>query len=155
MIYTDLTKKAMRIAYDAHHGQFDKSGLPYIYHPIHLAEQMQDETAVCAALLHDVVEDTPRTFDDLAREGIPDTVLSVLRLLTKPEQMDYHDYIRRICQSGNVTAIAVKLADLRHNSDSSRLNSEDDKTRKRIAKYRTAIETLEQIISNRENSGVV
>lgn len=150
MIYTELTKKAMRIAYDAHHEQIDKSGLPYIYHPIHLAEQMQDETAVCAALLHDVVEDTPWTFDDLARAGMPDEILSVLCLLTKPEQMDYSDYILKICQSGNVTAAAVKLADLRHNSDSSRLNSENDETRKRTSKYQMAIETLEHSRSKRE-----
>ena len=58
MIYTPLTNKAMRLAYDAHHGQADKSGLPYIFHPYHLAEQMTDEITVCAALLHDVVEDT-------------------------------------------------------------------------------------------------
>ena len=65
MIYTQLTKKAMRIAYEAHKNQVEKSGIPYIYHPLHLAEQMQYEAAVCVALLHDVVEDTDITLDDL------------------------------------------------------------------------------------------
>ena len=65
MIYTDETKKAMRIAYDSHKDQVDISGIPYIFHPIHLAEQMTDEVATCVALLHDVVEDTPMTFEEL------------------------------------------------------------------------------------------
>ena len=82
MIYTALTKKAMRIAFDAHKDQVDKAGLPYIFHPYHLAEQMDDEVSVCAALLHDVVEDSSMTFDDLAVQGIPTAVIDVLKLLT-------------------------------------------------------------------------
>ena len=82
MIYTALTKKAMRIAFDAHKDQVDKAGLPYIFHPCHLAEQMEDEVSVCAALLHDVVEDSSMTFDDLAVQGIPTAVIDVLKLLT-------------------------------------------------------------------------
>ena len=58
MIYTALTNKALRLAYAAHHGQTDKCGQPYIFHPYHLAEQMPDEISACVALLHDVVEDT-------------------------------------------------------------------------------------------------
>ena len=68
MIYTEKTKRAMQIAYEAHHGQLDKSGVPYIYHPIHLAEQMDTETETIVALLHDVVEDTPVTMEDLSEE---------------------------------------------------------------------------------------
>lgn len=67
MIYTTLTNKALRLAYAAHHGQTDKSGQPYIFHPYHLAEQMTDEVSICVALLHDVVEDTDLTFADLER----------------------------------------------------------------------------------------
>ena len=78
MIYTEMTRKAMKLAYDAHQGQTDKSGVPYIFHPIHLAEQMQEEdTAVCA-LLHDVVEDTPYTLADLADMGFPREVTDAL-----------------------------------------------------------------------------
>ena len=80
MIYTLLTKKAMKIAYDAHKGQFDKNGIPYIYHPIHLAEQMDDENTTCVALLHDVVEDTAITFEDLEKEGFTDKILEALKL---------------------------------------------------------------------------
>ena len=65
MIYTVNTRKAMEIAYKAHHGQVDKSGVPYIFHPIHLAEQMDTEDECIVALLHDVVEDTEMTFEQL------------------------------------------------------------------------------------------
>ena len=68
MIYTVLTNKALQIAYEAHQGQVDKAGLPYIFHPFHLAEQMTDEISTCVALLHDVAEDTDVSLDDLARE---------------------------------------------------------------------------------------
>ena len=74
MIYTALTKKAMKVAYEAHHGQTDRSGVPYIFHPFHVAEQMDDELSVCAALLHDGVEDTEITFEDLEKD-FPDAVV--------------------------------------------------------------------------------
>lgn len=117
MIYSVLTNKAMRIAYDAHHGQVDKSGQPYVFHPYHLAEQMETEAAVCVALLHDVVEDTDVALEDL--EGsFPPEVTDALRLLTREPSVDYFDYVRAI--RGNAVAKAVKLADLAHNSDETR-----------------------------------
>ena len=144
MIYTDLTKKAMRIAFDAHKEQADKSGLPYIFHPFHLAEQMTDEISVCVALLHDVVEDSPLTFGDLANHGIPLEVIKALVLLTHDESVSYSDYVKNIKDSGNQCAIDVKLADLRHNSDLSRLDGFDEKAIARIKKYRDAIAVLER-----------
>ena len=81
MIYSELTVKAMQIAYRAHHGQTDKCGVPYIFHPMHLAEQMTDEIAVCAALLHDVAEDTEITLEQLAKD-FPELVITALKLLT-------------------------------------------------------------------------
>lgn len=83
MIYTPLTQKAMLLAYDAHHGQLDKGGVPYIFHPIHLAEQMPDELTTIVALLHDVVEDTPLTLDDLAGD-FPPAVIDALRAPAHP-----------------------------------------------------------------------
>lgn len=118
MIYTPLTNKAMRIAYAAHHGQTDQSGQPYIFHPFHLAEQMTDEITACAALLHDVVEDTDVTIEELERE-FPAEVTDALRLLTHEKGTDYFEYVRAIAD--NPVAKAVKLADLAHNSDESRL----------------------------------
>ncbi|MDE6092769.1 MAG: HD domain-containing protein, partial [Ruminococcus sp.] len=81
MIYTKLTNKAMRIAYEAHNGQYDVNGVPYIFHPYHVAEQMNDEITVCTALLHDVAEDTDITIEQLEKE-FPKEVTEALKLLT-------------------------------------------------------------------------
>jgi len=117
MVYTPMTNKAMKIAYAAHHGQADYNGIPYIFHPIHLAEQMEDEISCCAALLHDVVEDTDVTMEYLAEE-FPSEVIEILILLTHDNDVDYFDYVRSIKE--HPVAKKVKLADLDHNSDQSR-----------------------------------
>jgi (p)ppGpp synthase/HD superfamily hydrolase len=104
MRYTPLTRAALRIAYDAHHGQTDKTGLPYIYHPLHLAEHIgDDEVLIATALLHDVVEDTALTFDNLRSAGISDEVIAALKLLTHDDAVPYMDYVRAIKDSGNQT----------------------------------------------------
>lgn len=118
MIYTALTNKAMKIAYDAHHGQLDCNGVPYIFHPYHLAEQMCDEITTCVALLHDVVEDTDITIEQL-EEVFPKEVTEALKLLTHDDNTDYFEYIRAI--KSNPVARTVKMADLQHNSDQSRI----------------------------------
>ena len=142
MIYTPLTKRAMQIAFDAHREQVDKSGLPYVFHPFHLAEQMQDELTVCTALLHDVIEDTPMTLKELAEAGFPKEVLDALALLTHDDAIPYMDYVKKIAE--NSIAKAVKLADLAHNSDLSRLDTVDDYALTRVRKYRDAIAFLQQ-----------
>ncbi|MBQ3055767.1 MAG: HD domain-containing protein [Oscillospiraceae bacterium] len=139
MLYTALTKKAMRIAFDAHKDQTDKNGMPYLYHPIHLAEQMTDEAEICVALLHDVAEDTDITLDDLARE-FPPEIIEALTLMTHDDATDYFDYVRAIKK--NPIARAVKLADLAHNSDLTRLDVVTDAARARGEKYKTAIKIL-------------
>lgn len=141
MIYSELTRTAMRIACAAHQGQEDKGGYPYIHHPLHLAEQMTDELTCAAALLHDVVEDTDWTLEQLAQQGIPAPVLEALALLTHDSDTPYLDYVRNL--SSNPIARAVKLADLRHNSDPSRLTSADDKALQRLHKYARAAALLE------------
>jgi len=143
MIYTPMTRKAMRIAYDAHHGQVDKTGLPYIYHPIHLAESMPDENSIITALLHDVIEDTGITVQDLAQEGFNEDILTALTLLTHNPAEEYMDYISRL--STCPLARRIKLADLHHNSDATRLDSVDEKMARRLKKYDRAIRLLEAI----------
>ena len=138
MIYTPLTKLAMKIAYKEHHGQTDKSGIPYIYHPIHLAEQMDDEKSTCVALLHDVVEDTDITLSDLAEYGFDDEIIDALKLMTHNKSVPYMDYVRKIKK--NPIATKVKKADLAHNSDLTRLDYVDDKAKARVEKYKKAIE---------------
>ena len=141
MIYTPLTKAALRLSFDAHREQVDKTGLPYVFHPFHLAEQMTDEISTVCALLHDVVEDTDITLDDLGRMGYPKEVIEVLALLTHEENVPYMDYVREIAK--NPIAKAVKIADLRHNSDLSRLDTIDEYALKRNEKYKAALALLE------------
>ena len=142
MIYTPLTKKALKLCFEAHKEQVDKTDLPYVFHPFHLAEQMTDEVTTICALLHDVVEDTPYTLDDLREMGFPDAVLEALALLTHDEAVPYMDYVKEIAK--NPIAKAVKLADLRHNSDLSRMEPDeiDAWALKRNEKYRIAMEYL-------------
>lgn len=141
MIYTEQTKKALKICFDAHKNQIDKSGLPYVFHPFHLAEQMDNEKAVVCALLHDVAEDTDIDFDCLIKFGFDDEIIKALRLLTHDEKVDYMDYVNHI--KDNEIAKAVKLADLRHNSDLTRLSEITEKDIKRQEKYLKAIKLLE------------
>lgn len=139
MIYTELTMKAMNLAYNAHHGQLDKGGVPYIFHPIHLAEQMDDEISTCVALLHDTVEDTDVTLSQLARE-FPKEVVDAVALLTHARDVDYFDYVRAIKQ--NPVAVKVKLADLAHNGDPRRIFSQGNQEKRR-EKYAAARIILE------------
>ena len=147
IIYTAMTKIAMKIAFDVHKNQSDKSGMPYILHPLHVAERVQGETAVCAALLHDVVEDSDCTFDMLLDSGISGEVTDVLKLLTHEPSVPYMDYIRGVKESGNQTAIEVKLADLEHNSDLTRLENIDSKSIERFLKYMDAMAILNESYS--------
>ena len=142
MIYTEVTKKAMKLCIQAHKNQTDKSGIPYIFHPIHLAEQMTDEDTTVVALLHDVVEDTDYTLEDLASMGFHHRVLEALKLMTHEKAVPYMEYVEQI--KGNPIAKAVKLADLAHNSDLTRLNTIDEKARARAAKYAQAIRLLNE-----------
>ena len=141
MIYTTNTRKAMILAYNAHLGQFDKSGLPYIYHPIHLAEQMETEEECIVAILHDTVEDTNITFEQLERE-FSQPIIEALKLLTHDKSVPYMEYVMKI--KDNPIAKKVKLTDLRHNSDETRLDVLTDKDKQRIEKYKKAIELLSE-----------
>ncbi len=142
MIYTEQTKKALKLCFEAHQHQVDKSGMPYVFHPFHLAEQMTTEETVTTALLHDVIEDTPLSVQDLRERGFSENIVEAVSLLTHDSGEAYADYILKIKQ--NPIAKAVKLADLRHNSDLSRLDAVDEKAMKRFEKYQNAIRILEE-----------
>lgn len=132
---------AKAMAEKAHAGQRDKAGKPYIEHPAYVAAQVQGEEAKAIAWLHDVVEDTSITFEDLLSAGISAQVVDALRLLTHDKSVPYLDYIRALKR--NPLARMVKLADLRHNSDLSRLSKVTSADEERLAKYQKAIQTLE------------
>ena len=140
MIYTRLTKMALRLCFDSHKEQTDKTGMPYVFHPFHLAEQMDDEISTVCALLHDVVEDTDMTLGQLGEMGFPNQVLEVLNLLTHREEVPYMDYVREIAK--NPIAKKVKLADLAHNSDATRLDYVDERMAARFNKYKEAMAIL-------------
>lgn len=142
MIYTTQTKKAMKLCFQAHKEQSDKSGVPYVFHPFHLAEQMEDEATTVTALLHDVMEDTPYTLEDLEQMGFAPEVLEALTLLTHDDGLPYMDYVAQI--KSNPIARAVKLADLIHNSDLTRLDIVDEKAIARAEKYTQAIRLLKE-----------
>lgn len=145
MVYTALTNKALKIAYDAHHGQVDCNNVPYIFHPYHLAEQMTDEITTCVALLHDVVEDTQVTMQQLERE-FPVQVIEALKLLTHDSDTDYFEYIKAI--KNNPVAKVVKLADLLHNSDQSRITDRNAISPEKLEywdkKYKKALQILKE-----------
>lgn len=143
MIYTPLTKKALKLCFQAHKEQVDKTGLPYVFHPFHLAEQMTCEASTVCALLHDVVEDSSYTFEDLINLGFPSEIIEVLKLLTHDSDVEYMDYVINL--SKNEIARKVKLADLKHNSDLSRLDNIDEYALARQEKYLKAIKYLESL----------
>ena len=142
MINTKLTRLASKIAYKAHEGQTDKAGVPYIFHPIHIAEQMDSEESCVVALLHDVIEDSDITLEILSKY-FNDDIITALRVLTKKENDDYTMYIKRV--KTNKLATKVKIKDLEHNRDLRRLDEVTDKDRKRSLKYWQAIKYLEDI----------
>lgn len=140
MIYTEATKKALKLCFEAHKDQVDKSGLPYVFHPFHLAEQMKDENTTIVALLHDVVEDTEYTIQDLKNMGFDKDVIEAISILTHDENVPYEEYVLKI--KTNPIASTVKLADLMHNSDLCRLENVTEKDLKRVEKYKKAIKSL-------------
>ncbi|MCJ0582836.1 hypothetical protein MMJ10_05825 [Enterococcus cecorum] len=128
------------MAKDAHKGQVDKAGVDYIQPPLFVASLVEGELAKTVALLHDVVEDSDWTLEDLRKKGLPEEVVQAVGILTRKRNEKYEEYILRVKQ--NPLARQVKLADLQHNSDLSRLTTVTEIDRKRAEKYRQAIAFL-------------
>lgn len=139
---TPLIETAKEICLKAHAGQTDKSGVPYYTHPFHLAEQMDTQEEICVALLHDVMEDTTWTAEQLRQAGMTEPVMAALLLLCHDKAVPYMDYVRAIKE--NPLARKVKQADLRHNSDLSRLASVTEKDLLRVEKYKQAMAILDE-----------
>ena len=131
---------AFSIARKAHEGQLDKAGVDYIEHPIYVASQVDTEEEKAVALLHDVIEDSHYTAEELLQAGLPETVVTAVQVLTKKKEQDYQTYLETVKK--NPLARVVKLADLKHNSDLSRLSSITEKDRERLKKYKKAIDFL-------------
>ncbi|MDH4477055.1 MAG: hypothetical protein QE274_11300 [Verrucomicrobiaceae bacterium] len=133
-------ERALQIAVQAHAGQKDKSGAAYIFHPIRVMMRCTSTEAQIVGLLHDVVEDTPVTFEELEGEGFSKTVMEALRLLTHDSKVPYEGYIREI--KTNAIATEAKLADLQDNMDLRRLQEVDEKAVARFKRYLAAYTTL-------------
>ncbi len=131
----NLLEKALDVAYRVHKGQKDKYGMPYLLHPIRVMQRVENETEQCAALLHDVVEDSPTTLDDLREEGFPERVVELVDLLSRREDESYAEYIARL--EHDAGARRLKLADLEDNMDMRRVNDFGDRDKERMARYHT------------------
>lgn len=136
----DYVGLALSIATEAHKGQVDKAGNDYIQHPLHVASLVSSDEEKATALLHDVMEDSSYTLEDLANMGIPQSVVEAVSVLTKKDDISYYDYLDELKQ--NELARVVKLADLKHNSDLTRINQPTASDFERTAKYEMAIEYL-------------
>lgn len=137
---SNLVKKAYEVARTAHRGQFDKAGVDYIEHPKTVASFVKTEEEKAVAYLHDVLEDTKLTIEGLERFGFPKVVLQAVDALTKKKGQSYQTYLEEVKK--NDLARVVKLADLKHNSDLTRLQTITDMDLERIEKYQLAIEFL-------------
>lgn len=131
---------ALSIAKKAHKGQYDKAGVDYIEHPLFVASLVDTQEEKAVALLHDVLEDSPYTAEELILAGLPETVVSAVQILTKKKGQDYQQYLEHV--KSNPIARRVKLADLKHNSDLSRLATVTEKDLERLEKYKKAIDYL-------------
>ncbi len=131
----ELLSKMLLIATNAHHGQFDRGGNPYILHPMKVMHYIksEDEELQCIALGHDVIEDTDVTYKDLKDAGMTDRIINGIRALTKVPGQTYDEYKEGVF--ANVDAMKVKLADLRHNTDVRRLKGVTEKDIARMEKY--------------------
>lgn len=140
-----LYKKAVMIAQEAHKGQRDKGGNPYIEHPLYVASQVETLELKMVAVLHDTLEDSSLTAADLLAAGLPDGVVEAIQVLTHEDGNEeaYLDYIRTVAE--NTMAAAVKKEDLKHNMDMSRIPDPTEKDRKRCAKYEKALQLLEEL----------
>ena len=131
----EMLDRMLVLCTNAHHGQFDKGGRPYILHPLRVMSFLKtdDEELQCIALGHDVIEDTKTTYKDLTAAGISQRVQDGIRALTKVPGETYDEYKERVFASKD--AMMVKMCDLRHNSDIRRLKGVTEKDIARIAKY--------------------
>ena len=135
-----MLELALSIATEAHRGQFDKAGIDYIEHLIFVASQVDSEEEKAVTLLHDVIEDSSVTAEELLNAGLPETVVTAVQILSKKKGQDYQTYLKTV--KSNPLARAVKLADLKHNSDLLRLETITDKDLERLEKYKKAVDYL-------------
>ncbi|HEX8692518.1 MAG TPA: HD domain-containing protein [Longimicrobium sp.] len=129
-------EEAIRIAVEAHRGQKDRAGAPYILHPLRMMFRMQTDAERMAAVLHDVVEDTGWTLDDLRERGFADEVVEAVDHLTRREGESYDEFVERAAR--HPVARRVKIADLEDNMDVRRTGEVTQKDTERLTRYHRA-----------------
>lgn len=139
-----MLNKAIEIAVHAHAEQVDKAGEPYILHPLRvMLTQMAELERICA-VMHDVVEDSKFTFNELRSIGFSEETIIVLDFLTKRNAESYDDFIDRVLL--NETACHVKLADLKDNMDLSRIKNPTQEDFERVEKYKNAKQKILNVL---------
>lgn len=136
-----LLSLAIKVATEAHKGQLDKGGNPYILHPQAVAASLDNTENKIVAYLHDVIEDTDVTLDELEKLGFTYRIVNSVRILTKSKYISYDDYLKSVKKDSN--AWHVKMADIKHNMDISRIPEPTAKDFSRIEKYKKALAFLE------------
>jgi len=146
----EMIAQMLHIATSAHHGQFDKGGMPYILHPLKVMHYLKsdDEELMCIALGHDVIEDTSVTYADLRVAGISERVIDAIRALTKQPGQTLDEY--KLVVMSSIDAMRVKMADLRHNSDIRRLKGVTEKDLARMTKYQMFYLELRKVLASHE-----
>ena len=151
----NLIYKSLEIVTRVFNEKCDKGGFPYVIHLLKVYSGVSDYNEKVCALLHDVVEDTEITYDDLINVGYSNEIIDVLKILTKLKGEDYRDYISRIIESNNRHAMNIKLADLTHNMDLGRIKNPTTNDYERIAKrYEPAYERINNKLNEMENNYV-
>ena len=138
----DLIDKVLKFAMEKHEGQFDKAGEKYILHPLHIALQMDTEEEKIVALLHDILEDTNTTEKDLKDLGLSIETIKHIKCLTRPKDISYMEYIQKI--SLDEIAKKIKIKDLEHNMDTSRLKDNNEKIQSLMKRYKQAYMFLKE-----------
>lgn len=138
--YNEQLQFALELAIQKHKNQKDKSGKPYILHPIHVMETVKSDDAKIVAVLHDIIEDTDVTEEDLLNAGLSKHIVDAIVILTRSRDEDYMDYVKNL--SSNPLAKEVKLADLQHNMDLRRLSTLKERDLDRNRKYQIAYHYL-------------
>ena len=144
-------QKAIIIVFQMFTGKVDKEGAPYINHLLYVSNHVDTEEAKVVGLLHDLVEDTDATFEELEEAGFSKGVIDALKLVTRDKKYSYLEYINNILNSNNLTVLKVKISDMEHNMDPKRLAKLDEATRNRLAnKYAEPYEKLKRKIGELE-----
>jgi guanosine-3',5'-bis(diphosphate) 3'-pyrophosphohydrolase len=138
--FETLLALAIAISNQAHAGQLDKAGKPYISHPLTVMAQMDTLESKIVAVLHDAIEDSDLKIEDLVKQGFPEFITDAIAAITKLEGEQYEDYILRV--KSNAIARKVKIADVTHNMDISRIANPTEKDWQRLEKYKKVLQEL-------------